>query len=72
MGGASLFSLIMDSRMCGNSTKLHQRRVRLDIRKILFIVSMVKHCNRLPREVVGSPQLSVFKMHLDSVFNNFL
>ncbi|KFQ94121.1 hypothetical protein Y956_10309, partial [Nipponia nippon] len=55
-----------------NASKLCQGRFRMHIRKHFFTNRVVRHWNRLPREVVDAPSLSVFKRHLDNALNNML
>lgn len=53
--------------------KLKDCRLRLDIRKKFFIMRMVWHWHRFPREIVDVPiPLAVFKTGLDVALNNLV
>ena len=64
------------ARSCNDRTrgcfKIKEDMFRLNIRKKFFTVRVVRHWNRLPREVVDAPSLEMFKSRLDEVLGNLV
>jgi len=70
--GENIFIRACCDRTRSNGFKLRQGRFRLDIRKTFFTVRVVKHWNRLPREVVETPSLATFRARLDGTLSNLI
>jgi len=45
---------------------------RVDIRKMSFTVKVIRHRNRLPRDMVDAPLLDTFKARLDQALSNLI
>ncbi|KFQ82748.1 hypothetical protein N335_01020, partial [Phaethon lepturus] len=70
--GDSLFSKACCHRTKGNGFKQKEGRFRLDRRKKFFPMRVVKHWQRLPREVVDAPSLETFQVRLGGALSNLI
>ena len=70
--GEGLFTRAYSDRIRGDGFKLNEGRFRSAIRKKFFIMRVVRHWNKLPREVVDAPSLAVFKARMDGGLSNLV
>jgi len=65
--GVRLYSVVPSGRTRGNGHTLKHRRLPLNIKEYSLTVRVTESWHRLPREVVESPSLEIFKSHLDMI-----
>ena len=65
MDEARLF-LVMCSSRTSNGLKLEHRKFHTNMQKNFFMVRVMERWNRLPRKVVVSPSMGIFKTLLDT------
>ena len=70
--GTDLSSLVTNDKTRGNDRKMCQGRFRLGIRKRFFTQRVGEHWNRLRREAVTVPSLTMFKKHLDNALRHMV
>jgi len=56
----------------GKGFKIKEGKFRLDISKKFFIMWVVKHWHRLPRQVGDAPSLETFKVRLDRALSDLI
>ena len=66
MDETRIISVVCSDRTRSNGLKLDHRKFHTNIWRNFFMVRVMEHWNRLPREVVDSPSMEISRTHLDA------
>jgi len=72
MDEAGIFLAVRSNRTMSNGLKLVHRKFHINMWKNFFMIRVTEHWNRLPREVVESHSMEIFKTHLDTYLCDLL
>ena len=72
MDKVRVFSVVCSYRAKSSGLKYEHRKFRVNMQKNFFTVGMAEHWNRLPRQVVESPSMEIFKTCLDAYLCHLL
>jgi len=64
----SVFTLDISSRTRGRPFKLYKQQIFKDVRANVFSQRMINNWNKLLKEVVTSPKLTLFKTKSDTFY----
>ena len=64
--------VLCSNRTRGNGHKLKHEKFHLNMRKNFLSVRVTMHWNKMPREILESPSLEIFKTFMDVFLSNLL